>query len=140
MLRAWAALAILALLVIGSAEVLERAYAPGLRVPVYVGGMAGLVLALLGMLIALRLARFASSGAEDQGFWKWWGGGLLLRFVLGGIAGVVLMGLKLGPPALLTMAAVYLAGMFVETALLAQMFFLKADQKAGGNAPPIPKR
>jgi hypothetical protein len=112
-------------LVVAAAELLGAHYDPAARMPAYVGGAAGLAAAGLGLIFALKLARLDLSKDTDGAFWKWWGGGMLARFFLIGALGLILSRVfeKQAAAALLTMMAVYLMGLFAETAWLAQIFF-----------------
>jgi hypothetical protein len=115
----------LAGLVVATAEILGGA----MRIPVYAGGIAGLVAGAVGLVFAIKLARLDLK-EESNAFWKWWGGGMLVRLVLIGTLGIALSAEFKEQPAaaLLTMMGVYLLSMFAESAWLAQIFF-NADKK-----------
>ena len=107
------------------------------RWAVYAGGAAGVLLSAAGLPFAWKLSRLTDAPARDTRFWKWWGGGVLLRLVLlGAFAGVLMWQLKAGANAgLLTMGVVYLIGMFAEAMWVAGMFFRAAKQdEAAGKA------
>ena len=132
---AWACLGLVGLgvAVAAAAETLgaERRWA------VYAGGAAGVLLSAAGLPFAWKLSRLADAPARDTRFWKWWGGGVLVRLaLLGAFAGVLMWQFKAGTNAgLLTMGAVYLIGMFAEAAWVAAVFFKAAKQgKAAGEA------
>jgi hypothetical protein len=100
----------------------------GLRGAVYAGGLGGILLSVAGFAVVLKLARIP---AQDPAFWKWWGGGMLLRLALLGVLAAALMVMFTGTDelapngrgehirgttgALLALAVVYLAGMFSES-------------------------
>lgn len=92
------------------------------RAAVYAGGGAELVVCLVGLCCAAKLAGLPVQPGNDSRFWAWWGGGMLARLALGlGAA----LAFKLFfrndfMPALLALAGTYLAGLLVETAWLAQ--------------------
>jgi hypothetical protein len=122
-------LAIMALLV-GATEVVVKFWGGALRLPMYCGGMAGLVLGVVAIPFLLQLKAMAGVKDASGAFWKWWGAGLLLRMV-------ILLGMALGlmswfrqqsTAALLSLLAVYLIGMFVEAAWLASVF-IQSDTK-----------
>ena len=125
--------AVLAGLIVACAELLGAYYDPAARIPAYAGGAAGLAAAGVGLIFALKLARVDLSKDSDGTFWKWWGGGMLARFFLIGVLGLVLSVIfkKQSAAALLTMMAVYLAGLFAETAWLAQIFFNAGKKNSG---------
>lgn len=110
-----------------AAEVLAAREGESIRGCIYAGGAAGGALALAGLPFALILVRIGGahgSRDDDAAFWKWWGGGLLLRMAL---LGVLAYGLHTWygpggfPAAGLTMIAVYLVGLFSEVAWLARV-------------------
>jgi hypothetical protein len=109
----------LAALTAGAAEILGRLGHEGLREQVYAGGLAGLFLALAGVPFAAKLARIKDAGTR---FWKWWGAGVLVRLLLLLVLAVALgVMFPEGPAgALLSMAVLYLIGMFSEAAWLAK--------------------
>ncbi|MCY3024241.1 MAG: hypothetical protein NTW87_35135 [Planctomycetota bacterium] len=107
------------------------------RWAVYAGGAAGIVVSLAGLPFAWKLSRLADAPARDTRFWKWWGGGLLVRLVLvAGLAFGLLWYLKpRANAALLTMGAVYLFGMLAEAAWVARVFFRAAKGTRPGERP-----
>ena len=112
-------LAGLAALIAVAAESLACLWDAGLGTQVYAGGLAGLLLVLAGVPFAAKLARIKEAGAR---FWKWWGAGVLVRLVLLLVLAVALGVLFPEGPAgaLLSMAVLYLIGMFAEAAWLAK--------------------
>ncbi|MGD0094484.1 MAG: hypothetical protein ABSE73_31635, partial [Planctomycetota bacterium] len=68
---------------------------------------------------------------------KWWGGGLLVRLVL--LVGFALALVRYFKPAagagLLTLAAVYLVGMFAEAVWVASVFFRAAQRSTPAGKP-----
>jgi hypothetical protein len=108
----------------GVAEFLNAKWGGGFRAPFYAGIGSGLVLAMVGLPFAIKIASIGGDG-KNSGFWMWWGTGLLTRLVL--MAGFAL-GLDAGfsnapAAALLPMVGVYLAGMFCESAWVAKILF-----------------
>ena len=104
--------------VIAAAEVLGR------RAEVYAGAGGGLLLGLAGLLAAVRIVarqKAIACGAEQgHDIWAAWGAGLLVRFVLLGLVAWLFWWIW-GPGAaapMLSLAAVYLAMLFGETAWL----------------------
>ncbi len=98
-----------------------------IRAPYFSGVGAGLVLALVGLPFAVKLAAIGAAPEATGGFWKWWGAGLLLRMALMLVLALTLMAVfaKFPAAALLPMSGVYLVGMFAEAAWLAKFLFGK---------------
>jgi len=109
----------LAALIAAAAELLARLGDASLRMQVYAGGSAGVLLGVAGLPFAAKLARLEDAGAR---FWKWWVAGVLTRLALLLLLAVFLgVWFPAGPAvALLSMAAVYLICMFSEVAWLAK--------------------
>ncbi|MFH0939191.1 MAG: hypothetical protein V1899_07920 [Planctomycetota bacterium] len=117
-------------LLAAAAEIMARLLDCGLRVPIYAGGAAGLLLVVVGLPFAAKLTGVATS--DDASFWKWWGTGLLTRMIL-----LLILALALAAyfserraAALLSMISVYLIGMFVEAAWLAKRFFSNSSSQS----------
>jgi len=98
-----------------------------IRAPYYAGVGAGVVLALVGLPFAAKLAGIGAAPEANGGFWKWWGAGVLLRMALMLVLALTLMAVFVKSPAaaLLPMSGVYLVGMFTEAAWLAKFLFGK---------------
>jgi hypothetical protein len=130
-----AALAVVLVLVVlallaGVAEVLAHFMSSDVRLPIYCGGAAGVVLGLAAIPFMLKLAELAGRQDNSGAFWKWWGGSLLARlFTMLGMALTLISWFESqATAALLSLIAVYLIGMFVEAAWLANVF-IQADKK-----------
>lgn len=110
--------------VAGAAEGLSRAFGAELRVPIYAGGCAGILLGLVGIPFAVKLAGIAGAKDESGAFWRWWGLGMLSRLGLMLVLALSLAAAfdKQAMPALLSMVAAYLVGMFAEAGWLAKLF------------------
>ena len=121
----------LAIMIAAAAELLACLGGVSLRAQVYAGGLAGLLLGLAGLPFAAKLARIKDAGPR---FWKWWVAGILSRLALLLLLAVLLgLWFRGGPAAaLLSMAVVYLIGMFSEVAWLA-----KRIVAASGDTIPI---
>lgn len=109
----------LAAMIAAAAELLSCLGDTSLRAQVYAGGLAGLLPGLVGLPFAAKLAQIKDAGAR---FWKWWVAGILTRLALLLLLAVVLGVCFPGRPAaaLLSLAVVYLIGMFSEVAWLAK--------------------
>ncbi len=127
-----AGLVALLLLTAVCAEALGRLISPDLRIQIYAGGAGGIVISAVGFAVALKLTRLGR-GASDAAFWKWWGGGMLVRmFLLLGLA-LILAVLFEGRPAaaLLALAGVYLVGMFGEAFWLSKQLLKNGSSGHG---------
>ena len=124
---------LLAALVAAGAEALGGWAGSEWRVPVYAGGAAGLILNAVGLPFVLKLASLPPTAEASRRFWAIWGAGILARLFL--ILGLALTLLACFPqqalPAVLPMAAVYLLGMFAESAWLAHRLFRMDKAKHG---------
>ena len=111
----------------GICELLISKFGADLRAPYYTGVGAGLVLALVGLPFAMKLAAIGVVTDDKGAFWTWWGAGLLLRLALVLILALIQMVCfsKFPAAALLSMSGVYLVGMFTEAAWLAKFLFGK---------------
>jgi hypothetical protein len=119
-------LLILAAALAAGAELLAVWLGPALRTAVYVGGVAGLAVTLMGVPFAARLSRLgADTGAA---FWRWWAAGFLSRLVVlvAAAFGLAAFAGEQAAAAILTLGAVYLVGMFAETGWLATRLFAEA--------------
>ena len=115
------------LIAAGIAEFLNAKWGGGFREPFYAGIGSGVMLALVGLPFAIKIATFGNSADNSDAFWKWWGVGLLTRLALMAVFALTLAAwFKSTPePALLSMVGVYLVGMFVEAAFVARLLFGK---------------
>jgi len=119
----------LTVLVLAAQVILAAAVAEGVgawvgseyRHPIYAGGAAGVLLTLLGLPFALKLARLGETKDSSGKFWAWWGAGLLMRlFLLLGLALLLNATFREQPvAALLALLGSYLIGMFAEAGWLA---------------------
>ncbi len=96
----------------------------GVRIAIYSGALGGMLLGLVGYLVAVHIAARqrevprAQAGRWD--IWTCWGSGMLVRLVLLGLLALAygyLLPLEY-PTALLSLAAVYLVLLSWETAWL----------------------
>jgi hypothetical protein len=127
----WGGLAALAVLVVAAAEGFGHWLGSDVRVAVYAGGIAGIVLALIGLPFSWKLSGMAGDQSNSAAFWKWWGASFLSRLAALLVFGVIL-GIAFNPQlraALLSMSVIYLIGMFAEASWLATKFFKKADEQ-----------
>ena len=116
----------LLLLLLGLATALMAEWV-GTRLAIYCGALGGMLLGLVGYVVAVRIAgrhgslRGATDGRWD--IWTCWGVGLLARLaLLGLLAWVYWWLLPSGlQSALLSLTAVYLVLLFWETAWLYRM-------------------
>ena len=106
--------------VAAAAEGIAHFFNGDLRLPVYAGGIAGIVLGLTTLPFAVKLAKLDKQAGMI--FWRWWAGGVLARLFL-----LIVLALGLGfkfrehcAAALLALGCVYLAGMFAEAFWLAR--------------------
>lgn len=114
-----------------AAELLAPRYGDGIKLAIYQGGIAGGVLGLIGLPFAIVLSRIGKGGTNDARFWTWWGSGFLLRLALLGVASKVLDAVcatEFHTAASMTMAALYLIGMFSEMAWLASVLLKNEKQ------------
>jgi hypothetical protein len=99
---------------------------------VYGGAAAGVGMCTLGWPFTVKLAGMPLESGQAR-FWKWWATGLLVRSGLSLTVALLLMSCD-GPhrvAATLTLAAVYLVGMFAETAWLSRRLALMDKRKHG---------
>lgn len=91
----------------------------GRRAPVYGGATGGLALALVGAAFAARMVRAHHAGGGWD-VWALWGAGFLARLALLGVLAWFFWRTweAQAAAAMIALAAVYLAGLFWETAWL----------------------
>jgi len=106
-------------LVAGAAEGAVRIRGDGARWPTYAGGLAAGIAALSGLPFLLKIAR---SSANDGGFWKNWGLGLLTRTLVGLLgAGALLQWLsEQADVGVIVLALVYFVALMIETVWVAK--------------------
>ena len=120
-------------LVAAAAEMLGAWCDQAMKLPVYAGGAAGIILGAAGLPFARKLSSLQRG--ENVSFWRWWGAGILTRMLLAMVFAAVLANRykEQMAAALFSMSAVYLTGMFGETAYLATVFF-ESDKKITGRS------
>lgn len=99
----------------------------GVRTAVYLGGIAGLLLAAVGLPFAIALSGLAKTSGSEKRFWHCWGTGLLVRLAL---LVTFACGLAWQQPehfgvALLSMMALYLPMMLAEAVWTARILEAK---------------
>ena len=116
---------IAAVIAIVVAEVMSARNGGVGRAGFYGGIAAGGLLAVVGIPFAAKAGSIGGDPDAGAAFWKWWGAGVLARMALLMIFIFALMALFADQPAaaLLTMAGVYMAGLFAESAWLARALF-----------------
>lgn len=118
---AGAGLALLGALTVGAAEAAGATGGAGERAQIYAGGGAGMVLALAGLFLAVKLAQAGRNPAAGKRFLIWWVSGMLIRMMLLlGFAGIFAALFVQPAAALLALAASYLVAMLIETAWAAK--------------------
>lgn len=109
-------LLVLAAMVVLAAECAGKWFDAAMRLQVYAGGVAGLIVGAAGLPFAVRVSRLAAGPETERSFWRGWGGGVLARLVaLSGLAVWFAMRFERPVAALLAMGIVYLGCMFAET-------------------------
>lgn len=120
---------VLTVLLLAATEFICAKKGEAFRWPMYGGGIAGFAMNLLALPFALKMAGMTFGGGRDTMFWVLWGGGFLVRLFGFGVSAFVLIQMYPGfeTPALVTLMAIFLPGMFVESGWLSRRFFAAQD-------------
>ena len=108
-----------------AAEVLGHKFGDVVRSGCYWGTAAGVVLALVGLPFAIKMASFGKQPDKGGMFWIWWGVGMIARLMLLVALSLALLAtyLEQSMAPLLSMMGVYLVGMLAESAWVARLLF-----------------
>jgi hypothetical protein len=94
------------------------------RAPLYMGGVAGLAINLMGFPFMLMMAAMPADGVREGSYWSWWVGGMLARMFAVGVLMHFMGGMYSGYEQGLTLAlvAVYMVGMMAEVIWISKRF------------------
>ena len=128
----FSACAVLLALLALAAEGAGAIWGTRVRVLLYAGEVAGVLVVAAGAPFVYKLSRIAAMPHVSRAFWVWWGSGFLVRLVsLMSLAVVLGMVFRAEcADAILALAATYLLGLLVETYWLAKVYFRAADNRS----------
>ncbi len=100
------------------------------REPLNLGGLAGVMINLLGFPFIVKLAVLSPEEVRAGSSWVWWLPGVLARMIGVGVSAAVLRGKFPGHEngVTLMMISVYMAGMFAELAWIGRRFNAMDDK------------